>query len=176
MAHLLDHLSTGFQLLAFGWMSRPGPKSAKRFRRNRFLHLIRFGSVRHNPRPTLAMPTGICPVTVRTLQALWCQMPLAARWRPSASVGLAFAPTIGEPTQSVNKPRSPLSFEEMEVVIRLTDAVDKVGEPSTPMFLTKLALLLSRELGNVDAVHCYQLRDLDLQEHSQLDGYAEADH
>lgn len=74
--------------------------------------------------------------------------------------------------------RSPLSFEEMEVVYAtLADAVDKVGEPSTPMFLTKLALLLSRELGNVDAVKAaISSAALDLQEHSQLDGYAEADH
>ena len=49
--------------------------------------------------------------------------------------------------------RSSLSFEEMEAVYAaLAEVVDQVGERSTPMFLTKLALLLSRELGDVDAV------------------------
>ena len=68
--------------------------------------------------------------------------------------------------------RSLLSFEEMEAVYAaLAEVVDQVGERSTPMFLTKLALLLSRELGDVDAVKAaISLAALDLQEHSHLGG------
>ena len=68
--------------------------------------------------------------------------------------------------------RSSLSFEEMEAVYAaLAEVVDQVGERSTPMFLTKLALLLSRELGDVDAIKAaISLAALDLQERSHLGG------
>ncbi len=68
--------------------------------------------------------------------------------------------------------RSLLSFEEMEAVYAaLAEVVDQVGERSTPMFLTKLALLLSRELGDVDAVKAaISSAALDLQEQSHLGG------
>ena len=54
----------------------------------------------------------------------------------------------------MSAPEQRLSFEDLErIYSQLADAIDQVGADKEALFLSKLALILERELGDPERIH-----------------------